>query len=382
MPDTQIASAFRLDLEGSGGFSIILQGGVFRENVVNIANHVLHLRDLFPNAQIIVSISSSDILWRHEASGAIAKLTAEQLGDTILASALQIIFSETETVLAFGGMPLPPIKSDSLGHSNNFNLQLAAAQAGLALARGKYTLRVRNDLYFIDQSFLQYYSDRMDLPRLKPTFSKRLLISSIFSLNPYTMERMPFHYSDWFHFGLTSDIVQLWKLDPIKFADAIYFRTRSHPNGANRFERLFYTRFAVEQHLHYSFYQRQLKLEPMDHFIDSRHRDLSVQILLDDFILLNPEQCNIFFEKYEHTYDSKITKLGCILPEEWYHLATNRDTDPRSFFFPKAQSAERLIASADAWDRVRKNWKQISSFFRQKALFICRSILLIITGLI
>ncbi|KON63017.1 hypothetical protein KOEU_34990 [Komagataeibacter europaeus] len=47
---------------------------------------------------------------------------------------------------------------------------------------------------------------RLLLRRAFRSLKRRILISEFFTLDPYMFEILPFHYSDWFHFGLTEDV--------------------------------------------------------------------------------------------------------------------------------------------------------------------------------
>ena len=197
------------DILKAGEMSIVVQGGLTQANMLQVATACEHWRDLFPAAELILSISTTDLLLGR--SGVDGRLTSPRLvpahrHDGMMRAALRALLRTCDKILlSEQAIPLPPVKTAPA--VNNGNLQIAAAKSGLKHARGAYVLRIRSDAIITSRDFLRYYYDMASLPKDRAVIlSERVLISELFTLSPFTLERMPFHYSDWLHFGLRRDV--------------------------------------------------------------------------------------------------------------------------------------------------------------------------------
>ncbi|WP_206245242.1 WavE lipopolysaccharide synthesis family protein [Novosphingobium terrae] len=303
--------------------SIVVQGGVNASNIAQTANYCQHWRDLFPHAEIIMAISSPDTIGGTRSDGNPEGLMLNRNDGGLAEAALGVIKGACDKVVqAEGALPLPPIKTDSPG-LNNVNLQIAAAQAGLALATGTHILRIRNDLIFADTDFVTQWLNGNKLARgTCAALRQRVLISYLYTLNPYTYERMPFHYSDWFHFGLAPDVADLWNVPFMTMAQAIHYRHHSCADYSNYQERRMLTRLAVEQHIAYfalRHYFPDLTLNYHNDLTDVRR---SIDILCDNFIVCDLLAAKSVFDKYANDFENPLKRLHCIPPEDGRMLAT------------------------------------------------------------
>ena len=255
-------------------------------------------------------------------------------------------------------LPLPPIKLDKR-EANNVNLQIAAARHGLARATGRHTLRIRNDAVFMTRDFVAQYQRYAGAPRgPSARFRQRLMISWLYTLNPFAAERLPLHFSDWFHFGRTEDVASFWDVPEMTFADATYYRTHAHAAGTNRRERLFLSRLAVEQHFATHGLQRHIDLR---HHNDLSGRDLSIDALLDDFVLCDLAEAAFNFPKYQAEITNPLKVTHCLTPEDWRTLHRYRGVEPwiilsrklaREPGFEPRRGPAQLSAAPDARDEV------------------------------
>ncbi|MBB3957634.1 WavE lipopolysaccharide synthesis family protein [Novosphingobium sediminicola] len=325
MTNEASTSAYNLfDPDTGRALSIVLQGGVSAANIVQTANYCRHWRDLFPQAEIILSISSLDIIDGTRADGNPAGLVlnAPATESGLARTALGVIKTICDKVVqADGGLPLPPIKTDSPG-LNNVNLQIVAAQAGLAVASGTHVLRTRSDLIFTNKNFIDQWAEGNLLPNGEArVLQQRVLISYLYTLNPYTYERMPFHYSDWFHFGLIEDVRALWNVPLATFADATHYKTHDCADYSNHQERRMITRLAVEQHISYHALLNFFPHLILNFHNDLRDVDLSVDILFDNFVICDLVKASCIFDKYVKDFENPIKKIHCIPEEDWKTLA-------------------------------------------------------------
>ena len=319
--------------------SIVVQGPLWEENIVRVASYCDHWRSLFPDAEIILSISISDLLSEGcPGRGPTWKEWARE--KALVNQAIRRLGEVTDLmILAPPSVPLPPIKSDSPG-PNHGNMQLAAAYAGLQAATRPMTLRIRNDMIFLDSFFLDHHRSLCRLRRPEQhIFNSRILVSPLFTLNPYALERLPYHISDWFHYGETKDLQRLWDCPPMTLADAIYYSARPHLPHSNDKERKFLTRFAVEQHLILSVLKRSGRDPGMFWHNEIEYADASIELLKADFAIADLTRCSFVFDKYAHLLKDEEMNKVCISHSEWVHLLT-RERDDKAPSETKTTSLE------------------------------------------
>lgn len=312
----------------AGVLSIAVQGALFHGNMVEVANNCRHWRELFPAAEIILVISVTDVVVRNTVDGAFTKfrLVAKHRHDGHLQAALDVIQQSCDKVsLAEPALPLPPIKSDS-PKLNNMNFQISAAQHGLALATGLFVLRIRSDMIFLDRSFLDQYADGAVVPRgAAAVFTKRVMISWLYTLNPFTIERMPLHFSDWFHFGLREDVIRIWSIPQVTLRDSLYYKTHPHAEHSNAAERLFNIRIAVEQHVTYHCFKKYFPDLVLDYHNDDTSIDLAMDILIDNFVVCDIVRAHCVFDKYAQEFVDESKRIHCITAEDWLAMAQPRN---------------------------------------------------------
>lgn len=339
--------------------SIVVQGSIYDHNIVQTANHLVHWRRLFPSAQIVLAIATTDMLAGSNGRRQVLQeleLVPNYQHDGLLWAAVSRLRAACDViVLSEGALPLPALKSD--GKINNANLMITAAQAGLAAATGRYVLRIRSDMIFLSRAFLRFYDENAFLPRRSAgAFRQRVMISPFYTLNPFTMERLPFHYSDWFHFGLTEDVGAIWRVGEMPLSDALHHAVHPHEARANRLERKFRVRIAVEQHVALHALGRHYQDLRLDHLTDSHSAERSVEILLNDFLICDPRQVPIVFDKYAKTLGDPNMEALCITYPQWRALLDLPAEVPFAAFFARAArkaSIEILIREDPALRGVK-----------------------------
>ena len=125
--------------------------------------------------------------------------------------------------------PLAPLKFG--GASNNVNLQIAAVWSGLAMATRPHALRVRADLT-LTGPLLEHYAECVASSPPAAMLEQRVMICHLFTPNPYTVERLPMHFSDWYQLGATRDLRSMWAIEPFTDADASYCQIRARPRSS------------------------------------------------------------------------------------------------------------------------------------------------------
>lgn len=335
------ASALQREMDAAGGLSIVVQGGLTAANLAQTAVNCGHWRALFPTAEIVLAASVSDVLAGAEPDGRLdcLRLASCHAEDGSLAAALRALREVCDrVVVSEGALPLPPFKDDS--GANNFNLQRAAARAGLAVVSGRHVLRIRADAVFLSRDFVdQHAADSLQPRGSAQVLDSRVMISWLFTLNPFTVERLPLHYSDWFHFGGLEDVRRLWAGPPMSLADALHHRVYPHSPNANRRERQFQCRIGIEQHLNFTAFSPARPDLRLDTLTDDRSVNLALDLLVDNFTLCDLARSRFVLPKYQRDLSQPERRLHCLTREDWLALASRHGDDPRRVLASKIEAA-------------------------------------------
>lgn len=314
--------------------SIVLQGPLGVHNILEVANNCRHWRNLFPEAEIILSLSTNEAIERrHGISETNRKSPRYTLKDyhkpnTIAENSVYVIDQCCDSiVLAQPAIPLPSIKPTD--GPNNSSFMINAAKAGLAAASQKYILRVRSDLIFLNKNFISFYIEKAHLPRrFTPILQQRVMICNLFTVNPFDEERLPYHYSDWFNFGLAEDIRNIWNVPLMTLGDAIFYDVNPHTDNSSEREALFRARIGVEQHVYTSFLRRNGHHPILEHHNDLRGRKDSLMILENDFLIADATYLQLVIkEKADYTEWGWIDHV-CIHYKDWNAL---RSVNPENY---------------------------------------------------
>lgn len=352
------------ELDRKGGLSIIMQGHLGLKNIVYIADVSRMWRKLFPKSSIVNVISSSDCIFLNEDNE--FKIREEYLTDRFISSAFDIIKKNCDKIIISSFQtPLPKMKSDSPG-INNINLMIAAAKTGLEHSNSKYTLRIRNDLFFCDRNFVDFYEKKIKNPiKNKSIFKQRVLVSEIFTLNPLTISKMPFHYSDWFHFGLTEDIKKIWNsVDFYPFEYAVWYRHRHHSQNSNAVEKRFYTRFAPEQWVSFPFIKKQYPELILEYHNDTTSLIDSIFVLYDNFIILDMHEAHAYIEKYQSIINnmSNYTRVECFSQNTLENIVNFSQDEIKKLFVEGkyASPPRKKIMRLFYRRRLKKIWSSLN----------------------
>lgn len=312
----------------NNSISIVVHGALFESTSSDLINALMQYRHAFKGAEIILSISSSDFVdfsLSTEESVAAHKKSMENVCRAI---------NEYVDKIAYGylAQPLPPVFRDAPNcHANHM---IESARNGLNLATREYVLRVRNDLVFKDRSIVDKYEELMGRFYSSgpyTVFESPVMISSLFTLNPFAGGRLPFHYSDWFNFGRLSDIKPIWDVPLVTLDFMTFYNNNYYMAGSKEKERNFFSRTAIEQYVYYNFFSSHFDGLKLDFHNDDRSAPESIQILLDNFIVSDIFHLNVFYPKYYHAHVPFVDFNLRIMQGAWEFLSLHRDIDPVSF---------------------------------------------------
>jgi hypothetical protein len=247
--------------------SVIIQGPVY-DKITD--KTVANVREMFPASEVIVST------WE----GANYK---NALADLVIESKDP------------GGYPV--YDNPLVFHAAN--RQIVSTAAGLKKAAGKYALKIRSDMYFEHTGFLEYWG-RFEKRSAKYKFlQERILLSTAFAPNP-RREPKPYHPSDWFFFGLTSDLADVFDIPLCPEPDTSrYFETHKRPTVKNDGWIPALCQYPSEQYIWVAFLRKYTEFD-FDHCFDigKGNVEKSEHIFANNAVLI--DAANIRYDSYKH----------------------------------------------------------------------------------
>lgn len=180
----------------------------------------------------------------------------------------------------------------------NANRQIVSTRDGLLQATRPYAMKLRSDMVMTGLGFLHYFGRYRARHSDWRLLRERVLTCSMYSRNPHKRIKYPFHPSDWFHFGLREDVLNIWDI-PLAPEPEIprWFDTR--PRAEADIERWAAYRYTVEQYIWISFLRKYGDI-PFDHKIDHRHDSIAVSELTiaNNLVIAESTQYGVAFRKY------------------------------------------------------------------------------------
>jgi hypothetical protein len=205
---------------------------------------------------------------------------------------------------------------------NNVNRQIVSTQAGLAAVGTPYAVKMRTDCFLEHAGFLDFHAEQLKRDRGR----ERLLTCSFFTLDPTVFERMPYHVSDWFHFGPTELLRHYWSAKPMTGEDGRFHEQHAHSIDSTFFEKKFRARFGVEQYICVQ-YARSL-----GYTCPSYINDLSEPVIADfyrflakEVMLLDPWQIGLSFPKYNWVGGSLFQRINNLMHVDWLRICGQID---------------------------------------------------------
>jgi hypothetical protein len=212
---------------------------------------------------------------------------------------------------------LAPLKLDD-DKVNNINRQMVSTQAGLNAVTTPYAVKLRTDCWLGHAGFLDFHAEQ----RKRDKGRERLIACSFFTLDPTVFERIPFHLSDWFHFGPTDMLQAYWSAPPMSAEQARFYESHRHVPDSSYFERKFRTRFAAEQHL-CTYYAGALGYTCPQFLNDGAPEVMRdyYRFLADEVMLLDPWQIGLEFKKYGWVGASQFQCMNNLMHLDWLRIS-------------------------------------------------------------
>ena len=146
---------------------------------------------------------------------------------------------------------------------NNLNRQIISTVAGINKVSRPYCLKLRSDLFIDNLKFIEYFenlSNENKSDRCYKVFNKKILASLLFTkiavVKHNSLLPIPFHLSDWWFFGLSSDVCAY-------LGNTSLVREPDFTNHFNHYVELnpfgTYERFTSEQYIFISFFKKNIQ---------------------------------------------------------------------------------------------------------------------------
>lgn len=211
---------------------------------------------------------------------------------------------------------LPGIKRrDGLREFNNVNRQLRSTERGLAAADSPYAIKIRSDCALEHAGIVREFN------RWSTEGRDRILVSSLFTVDPEMFEQMAYHVSDWVQMGATQSLRTYWSAPFMDERDATYYERAPYAGHSTFMDRRFRCRLAVEQYVACGYAER------LGYPIPRFHNEVTPEILAghrrflaERTAIIDPWQIGLHFPKYEWAYRSAFQRLNCVLFEDWKQL--------------------------------------------------------------
>jgi hypothetical protein len=261
--------------------------------------------------------------------------------------------------------PGPVYYTDLPGKSNNVNRQITTTRNGLLAADRRYSLKLRSDMIVEGTGFADYFNRfpvRCDWSFLK----SKVVSSTMYARIPGHIFQWPFHPGDWFFFGETQDVRDIWDIPLSPEPDFTNWFV-GRPRPLNDQWPTHMSRYMPEQYIWLSFLRKHREVH-CDY-----QWDLSAETILNteksfagNLILISPRQAQLSFAKYvTHTgwTGQVFGPSSCYNHALWRHLYAKHCLEkPRSVFalatvgsyVTKRAAAPALIAAARTKSRLAR----------------------------
>ncbi|WP_439625415.1 WavE lipopolysaccharide synthesis family protein [Gemmata sp.] len=198
----------------------------------------------------------------------------------------------------------------------NVNRQIVSTVNGLRAATRPYAVKVRADMEFTGTGFLDLF-DRYPARAAEWRVFERRVVTCTLPSQSVRRRGLSYSPSDWFHFGLTADVLTLWDV-PLDVGNGVglHFANRPRPSPDRMPD--FVYQFIPEQYIWINCLRKFGPLE-VAHLGDRRpgHSRLSELTFANNFIMADERILGVWFRKYPFHPSSR---CGYMFHDEWKML--------------------------------------------------------------
>ncbi len=222
--------------------------------------------------------------------------------------------------------------------SQNGFRQIVSSIEGLKKVNTRYSAKVRSDLVFKNSNFLKYFEkyNKLSYDNNYKLVEKRVVMLT--SCNPKRRFKFPFNAADWFYFGLSEDIKNIFDLPLVRDS---FIGTHEYDDNK---EKECESPYSTEQYVWYGFLSKYKKIN-FKHLRDISNNNIeeSEKYFANNSIMLTAKQAGIDWLKYPGAAYAQIPCLsnsGMYTFTE-YKQMLNRYTPNKLFIFPNI--FERIV---------------------------------------
>jgi len=206
---------------------------------------------------------------------------------------------------------------------NNVNRQIVSTNGGLKLCHTKYAIKMRTDFYLTGNRFVSYFKNEESFDKNWQFLNERVIACTLYSRNPRSnikMLCMPYCVSDFFYFGYTEDIRELFDIDLVSSLDEkMYFEI--HPEEESK---LVYKpalcRFMPEQTIWMGFVKKHvadLDCSCRDH-LTPKNIEITERTIANNVSLYSYE--NLEIDTFSENLFKKGIPENCFTRSDWLEL--------------------------------------------------------------
>lgn len=202
--------------------------------------------------------------------------------------------------------------------ANNINRQIVSTRAGLAAVQTRYVVKMRTDCLLDHAGFIDFFVAQAR----RDGHERRIVAGAFFTLDATVLERIPYHVSDWFQFGLTEVLRDYWRIPLMTPAQGRHYESRVHAPHSNVFERRFRAEFAVEQYLALPYARQRGYLCPQ--YLNDIRPEVRAdyqRFLAQEVLVLDPWHIGLVFPKYTWVNDSLVQRINNFMHLDWLALS-------------------------------------------------------------
>ena len=197
------------------------------------------------------------------------------------------------------------------GKVQNQNRQIVSTVNGLLKATRKYSLKLRSDCALLGTNFLNYFGKYKHRNSKCKILKERVLVNNWHTRRPKQPQPFLFHVSDFFMFGLTEDLLNIWDIPLAKEPEhSLYFKTFK-PINPKYYIDGDYTRFPAEMFLWINFLRKnniEIQMQDWTDCESAKMIELSELSITNNLCVLDyKKQFDIICAKYPRPHYPKVS---------------------------------------------------------------------------
>ena len=207
-------------------------------------------------------------------------------------------------------------------YPNNTNRMILSTLTGLKAVRTKYVLKIRTDFYLQNLNFLELFKENPNTDCGMRFLKKRVVCYGWAAQNGRY-----FQIGDFYHFGLTDDVIDIWNVPLVSDEELFWFKNNSPCNSY--YLRSPTNRYHPEQYLWVNFLRKKgVDLDFID-YTDSRekHKKLTEDSFADNLIFASFPEFAVFTPKNNlMNYNLGSGSRECNF-SQWVRICKERNND-------------------------------------------------------